>query len=181
MGSVDPDFKNQTHDFDPGIAPSGLFWTVPVSPGGAQFDLTAGTASLTVPNVPLLDYGTVPNALMHGKFTPATGSLQVTWKASGAPVPMHDDKVGWGGAFMPATATCSWSAQTTGFSYVTDPASTSKTIFATLGREMNGSYYKQAAASPSAPSVPAAPAAPSTPPRTGAGGEAAYVRRLGDG
>jgi len=50
-----------------------------------QFNLAAGTASLKVANVPLSDYGAVPNSLMHGKFTAATGSLEVTWKASGAP------------------------------------------------------------------------------------------------
>jgi hypothetical protein len=144
VGSVDPDFKNQTHDFNPGIAASGLFWTIAVPASAVQFDVAAGTATLNVTNVPLFDYNNVPNSLTHGKNSPATASLQVRWTAAGAAVVTRDDKLTWNGALMPATATCAWSAQTTGFSYTTDAANTSKTIFAMLGRETNGRYFQPA-------------------------------------
>jgi hypothetical protein len=52
-----------------------------------------------------------------------------------------------------------------------------------MGQETNGRYF-QPASTPSASPTPSAPPAPSTPaaaPRTGEGGGAAYIHRLGDG
>ncbi len=103
--------------------------------------MTAGTASLKVTNVPVSDYGAIPNSLMRGKFTPATASLEVTWTGVGKTVKLRDDAVGWGGDFMSAKATCAFSAQTQGFSYTTDPASTATSLYAIMGRERNGSYF----------------------------------------
>ena len=42
MGAVAPDFSNQIHDYNPGIAENGLFWTIPFAEEGAWIDLAAG-------------------------------------------------------------------------------------------------------------------------------------------
>jgi hypothetical protein len=36
----------QLHDFEPGIAPSNLFWTVPISPSAIIVNPEKGTATL---------------------------------------------------------------------------------------------------------------------------------------
>jgi hypothetical protein len=51
-----------------------------------------------------------------------------------------DTDNGFRGLFKENQATLSWSASQTGFSFVSDAANTSTTVFAQLGREANGIF-----------------------------------------
>ena len=42
-------WTNQIHDFNPGISPEGVFWTVPIK-GGVDVDFEDGTAEVEVTN-----------------------------------------------------------------------------------------------------------------------------------
>ena len=50
---------NQIHDFNPGIDPSGLFWTAALPGDAADADFDDGEASLEVHNLAMDDYFTV--------------------------------------------------------------------------------------------------------------------------
>ena len=72
MGQIDPLAPNthQQHDFNPGISPSGLFWTVRLPDDRVEVDaddLDDG-ASMIVKGLSMSDYGTLANSL----FTHAT-------------------------------------------------------------------------------------------------------------
>src|SRR5205085_11808131 len=71
----------QIHDFNPGILPSGLFWTTAIAGEGIQVNLGKGKASMTAQNVPNYDYGDFGNALFGGGPPPIPGlvSFTVVW------------------------------------------------------------------------------------------------------
>jgi hypothetical protein len=134
--------SNQVHDFNPGIAPSGLFWTAFVPASAVDFDLDAGTARLHVTNLALKDFFTIGNALFGGGPTPvpATVSFDIHWSGvtSRSNVRSGEGK-GFAGQFAHTGATIAWSASESGFSY-TASASSQTVEFAQIGHERNGSF-----------------------------------------
>jgi hypothetical protein len=142
-GPVDPKvpFKNQIHDFDPGNAEDGLFWTLPISLDSVTIDVARRVATLSVKDQAMPDFFTIPNALMHGKSQPATVSYDLTWTGgAGQPERWADLTKGFHGDFMPATVTGTWSGRTQGFEFVADAADAIETRFAAVGYEQNGSF-----------------------------------------
>jgi hypothetical protein len=129
-----------------------------------QFTLGLGTASLHIADQQMGDFTKVPNSLMRGPSVPATISYDVRWSGPGKPVSVNDVKNGFAGEFLENAATVSASATRQGFQFVSDPAATSKSVFAVLGRERNGVFFTSAAQVPA--QIPAAM------PATGAGGGA---------
>lgn len=139
-GPVDPSFANQIHDYDPGNAPDGVMWTVPVPAGSFEADLSRGTARLRVVDLPMPDYGSIPNALLHGKSVPATVSFEIGWNGVAQRVQERDLANSWTADKLETDATIVWSARQDGFEFVSDPAATSKAHYAVIGRERNGRY-----------------------------------------
>jgi hypothetical protein len=148
------------HSWDPGITPAGVFWTTPASEGSVKFDLKEETASLHVRNVLVFDGFTVPNALdpAHpaGHVNSIIDSLRIEW--SGTTRAVHADNCtpnGFCGDFFEDRATIEVTATTpptpasacpvtparNGFRFVSDPAETTQTLFAQIGRERNGVFY----------------------------------------
>ena len=123
--------QGHINDFNPGIAPSGLFWTSHVPVSSVQTDLGRTTASFQLKDFALLD--TIPNV-------PATVSLSMEWRAERAEIEVKDLVNGFAGSYRECSATIQWSAEQTGFSFVSDPAGTSVTRFAEIGRERNGIF-----------------------------------------
>lgn len=135
---------------------------MPISPSSIQYNLSAGTGALHIANQQMGDFTKVPNSLMHGPSVPAAISYDVRWSGPGTPISANDAKNGFAGDFLENTATVSASASRQGFQFVSDPASTSKSVFAVLGRERNGVFFSSAAQTPA--QIPAAM------PSTGGGG-----------
>ena len=50
------DPSQQVHDFNPGIAPSGLFWTIPIEPGAIKVNPVTGEARLRVQALKIEDF-----------------------------------------------------------------------------------------------------------------------------
>ena len=129
--------QNQLHDFNGGIAPSGLFWTVPIPADALQID--AKGAHLHLENERVVDSFQIlgPNSV------PGTVSLDVTWVAKGSPVRYTPgssapaDPSNFAAEFRPAIATGSFSGSEEGFRFSASGAS-SEGIFAELGTERNG-------------------------------------------
>jgi len=137
---------------------------VSVPADSVQANLGLGTASLHIADQQMGDFIKVPSSLMHGPSVPATISYDVRWSGPGKPVSINDAKNGFAGEFLENAATVSASATRQGFQFVSDPAATSKSVFAVLGRERNGIFFTSAAQVPA--QIPAAM------PATGAGGGA---------
>ncbi len=141
-------FSTQVHDFDPGINPypSGLFWTIPLSPDAVAVDLDSGTASYRVSNLSEHDFGSIPNAITNGAVSgppvDATVSFDLKWSRVTAQAAIANAKEGFAGNFFLTGAAMSWSAQNAkGFAFTSDPASTSNSVFALLGHERNGRFF----------------------------------------
>ena len=139
------------------MSPTNVFWAAHIPQGSAHVDLDAGTASLHVKNLCLYDAFTVANSI-QGVNRPVNqvkgifNSLDMEWsgiiKRDTANQPVNKMR----GSFVENTATIAVVATTPitivtalsnghGFRFVSDPASTSVSNFAQIGREQNGVFY----------------------------------------
>jgi len=142
VGQVVPNvFTNQIHDFNPGIAKSGLFWTIRIPDERVEVDLDDATASMSLSGVELRDFFNLPNALMHGKSIHGDASFHVRWHGVTSHVHLHDDVNHFDARVIEDSATIQWSAREKDFLFVSDPEETSTTVFAAIGQERNGIFF----------------------------------------
>jgi hypothetical protein len=134
---------NQKFDFNPHIAANGVFWSPRIEPDAVKVHLGGGTASLRLTNVKVFDDHNLQNSLQGGgeKPVPATVSFDVRWSGVTRRVKFRDEKNGFSGKFIEDTATIEWSAKESGFAFTSDPAKTSKSVFAVIGHERNGIFF----------------------------------------
>jgi hypothetical protein len=143
-GAVAPDFSNQIHDFTPGIAASGLFWTIPFSDDDAWVDLAAGKAEMHALSLPLTDSYTFGNSISDGPTTPATASFDVWWHSPTSTEQLHNEEQGFAATLLDLVSGVSFSAETAGFAFVSDSADKSQSLFARIGYEANGVFLPPA-------------------------------------
>jgi len=132
---------NQIHDFHPPIAPSGLYWVVPVPERGLGVSPDGNTFTLEMQNVAVVDQPRWP--ALDSIATPARMNFKMAWKSTGEPAKYEDASKHF--RFTGTRATCQMEAQvevpSIGFSWKSDPLNTSKCDFAIIGEEVNGRYY----------------------------------------
>jgi hypothetical protein len=106
---------HQVHDFEPGIAPSGLFWTIPIAPWAIDVDPGRGRARLHAANVPVGDYGNFFNAITPD-FTPIPShvSFDVRWPGGGDRQKISDETFGFTGHFVTSATTITFTASNDG-------------------------------------------------------------------
>jgi hypothetical protein len=131
----------QIHDYNPGIAANGLFWTIRIPDSAVSVNGRATSASYALTNVSLFDYPDVEVALAGGPAGSATASFDVRWAATGKPFKAQDTTQKFVGTYRLAKSTIEWHATGSGFAFVSDPASTSTNIYSAIGRERNGIFY----------------------------------------
>jgi len=134
----------QIHDYNPGVAANGVFWTIRIPDSAVRADPGASSARYALDDVPLGDYVSVWAALAG---QPPTGtvraSFDASWKATGKPLKVSDASNKFTGVYRVAESTIEWKASgSEGFSYQSDPARTSKTTFSAIGRERNGMFFR---------------------------------------
>jgi hypothetical protein len=153
----EPGPGSQIVDLNPGIAPSGLFWTMAVPPesvrvvdpgddGGADDDSNDdfdGGATVRLRNVAVTDFHDFGNALFGGgpPPVPATLSYEVRWSRQGEVARITNEEQGFTGKYVRNQAQMEWAATSGDFSYRSGPASTSSSVFAEVGHERNGSFF----------------------------------------
>ncbi|MGB9068577.1 MAG: hypothetical protein WCC21_08395 [Candidatus Acidiferrales bacterium] len=132
---------NEIHDFHPPIAPSGLFWVVPVPPGALTFTGDSSSFTLEMRDVTVIDQPRFPALDSIG--SPARMSFKLVGRSTGEPVKYEDASKHF--RFTGTRASCQLEAQvevpSIGFSWKSDPLATSKSDFAIMGEEVNGRYY----------------------------------------
>jgi len=126
--------QGHIHDFNAGIPPSGLFWTAAVPMNDVEIDLGRVRASFRVADFPLVDTIPSPNPA-------ATVSFDMEWSGETADLKVSDLVNGFAGEYHECSATIEWTAQESGFTFASDPAGTSTTRFAEIGRERNGKFF----------------------------------------
>ena len=136
------------HSYDPGIAPNGLFWTIPIPEDSIDIHLGKGAAVLEAANVPLFDAFTVANSFSKAvPRVPAAISLRIEWSGITKTLQFSDATDQFAGYFLENSATIEVTATTPpsgalhGFLFVSDPASTTISNFAQVGHDHNGSFF----------------------------------------
>lgn len=132
----------QIHDYSPGIAEDGLFWTIAVPPEAVGFDPDLQTGFYRQTELDLVDAYNIPNALAGGPDVPGRVSFEVRWSATGPPTPVRNEPHGFVGEFRESRVTVAWSGKTDTSSFESDPAASSKSIYGFIGRERNGVFAK---------------------------------------
>jgi len=129
------------HDINPGIAPNGLFWTVPMPEQALTLSPDGLSAAVRLRDFPVLDQpkfgvSTVPTYA-------ARLDLDMSWQAHGSAMGVTNPAHTYRLRFHLATARIAMriTVPQTGFTFISDPAETSQTIFAMLGHDQNGLFF----------------------------------------
>jgi len=139
------DPSHQQHDFEPGILPSGLFWTVPISPAAIIANPMTGTATLRANNMAVPDYGNFFNAIAPTPDPPPVPShvsFEVNWPGRGTVQEIDDDVFDFSGRFVVSDATIAFTARNDGGTVVYRSNPDGQISFdAGVGRERNGVFH----------------------------------------
>ena len=137
----------QLDDLNPSLfPPTGLFWTVEIPTDGVRVEPGGGRAVLEARDVPILDYGNIPNALFGGGPAPLPGtvSFKVVWEGVAQRLHIRNtDPVfgGFAGEFIHNSARMEWKAEAGGYTFESAPLATSSSSFAEIGHERNGFFF----------------------------------------
>ena len=148
------DPSHQQHDWEPGIAPSGLFWTIAVPPSAISVEPGTGKARFHASNVPVRDFHDFLNAVQRGgpAPVPAHVTFDVRWAGHGKKRKLRDKTFGFSGTYVtgPATVTFSASNDGGGVTYTSDPEGQHNPTTAqggagspAVGRERNGVFFRR--------------------------------------
>ncbi len=99
-------------------------------------------------NVPIFDYGQIPNALFGGGPAPVPGhvSYKIAWSGVDSRVNIQNTDPVYGGfaaEFVRGHAQMEWSATAGDYQFVSAPLATSSSLFAEVGQERNGIFFGQ--------------------------------------
>jgi hypothetical protein len=112
------DPSHQTHDWEPGIARSGLFWTIPISSSMVHVEADKGRARFTGQNVLVKDFHDFFSAigLNHSapKPVPSRVSFDVRWSGDGHRRKIHDKTFGFRGDYVTGHAKIQFTARDVG-------------------------------------------------------------------
>jgi hypothetical protein len=131
------------HDFNGGILPSGLFWTLQLPHRAFRVSRDGSRATLEAKDLCVGD----SFQFLGPNSVPATVSFRVEWVAesspetrgSGSDVP-PEDPAAFLGLFADARATGTFSGSELGFSFRSEGEATSDEGYAELGPERNGVF-----------------------------------------
>jgi hypothetical protein len=141
---TDASLADQIDDMNPGIAPSGLFWTTPIPVNSLDVNLGKGSASIKITDISIEDYGNFGNSLGGGPSVPATLSYEIHWFGQNSLDHVVSPDGLMTGQFVRNSAQMEWSATVGDYQFVSDPASTSFSSFAEIGHERNGIFFQGA-------------------------------------
>ena len=139
------------HSYDPGILPSGVLWSTPISDEHIEVELHEAEASLHARHICLFDAFTIPNSLTanhpNGISRAIIESLHLKWQGFQRSVRGFTNTANkFAGDFVETAATIQVRVRTfdhsgTTFHFVSDPANTTVSHFAQIGRERNGVFF----------------------------------------
>ena len=138
------DPTQEVHDWEPGIADNGLFWTIPIAPGWVDIDPATGSARFVGRNLPVPDFHDFFNAVAGGDSIPSRVDFEVTWTGTGDPQHIVDTTFGFVGDYVQAGATITFTARQDGSDVVyrndEDVSAQSSPAPPVVGTERNGHF-----------------------------------------
>ncbi len=134
------------HDFEPGIAASGLFWTIAVPPSAIDVSPGSGRARFHMEDVAIPDFGNFFNAISPTPDPapiPSHVSFDARWHGRGERQKIHDTTFGFGGEYVSGETSISFTVSNDG-SGVTyqSVADGQTTVGAGVGTERNGVFFQ---------------------------------------
>jgi hypothetical protein len=141
------DPTQQVHDFEPGIARSGLFWTIPAARSAIDVSPGSGRARLHAEHVPVTDFHNLFIAVGLSEPpplpVPSHVSFDVRWSGSGDRRVLRDETFGFTGHYATSSATISFTASNDGGEvvYHSDAAGQSNVGQPGVGHERNGVFF----------------------------------------
>ena len=144
MGAVgDP--SQQDHDWEPGIAPSGLFWTIPFPANAMSANPGTGVARLVGDGVTVDDYHDFFNAISDSPDPaprPSLVSFDVRWSGHGDRLKVRDSDFGFAGEYVSGEAAITFTARDNDSDVVYSSAADGQTtVSAGVGHERNGVFF----------------------------------------
>jgi hypothetical protein len=131
------------HDYNGGIPPSGLFWTVELPPDAFWVSEQQQHARLRLRNFPLIETFT----FLGPHATQAALSMTIEWEALEKQVALGSAKevpptnpAAFRGHFAKARSTAHFAGRQLGFSFESDPGVSTDEGYAEIGRERNGIF-----------------------------------------
>ena len=130
------------HDFNPGIAPNGLFWILQIPDDSVV--VNDDTITIHVKDLVVADEIAFPGTTR----TPATLSLDITYTKSGEPRrvrPTSDDPLSgltWAGKMSPATNSGTFTVAYNDGTFSAQGSFSSSGKFGEMGTERNGTFVK---------------------------------------
>ena len=147
------DFTNSTqvHDWNPGIEPSGLFWTMPISDDLISADVDRGRARFHARHLSVPDYKDFSNSIAppteQEPPIPSHVSFDVRWNRRAKPTVVRDDTYDFAGVFIDdkdvfGAITIDFAAQHDGDDVVYRSDRGEQIVFSGgVGRERNGIFF----------------------------------------
>jgi len=134
-------FENQIHDYNPGIAPNGVFWTIAVPDSVVDVNPGVGRAAFRASDLRMPDFHDFVSSIYPAESEPATVSFDIRWHDVQERTNRRNTTDDFAGEFVVTKATAEWSARQAGFEFVSDPAATSVSEHAIVGHERNGVFF----------------------------------------
>jgi hypothetical protein len=144
----DPGSGSQLHDYNGGILPSGLFWTVDLRRTALHFTMSSRRAVLSVKNLPVID----TFHFFGPDDTPAHVDFRAVWRSTGPAVPRGSgtsvpptDQAAFEGEIAPAISTFECSGDEIGFEFQADRGASTGLPdplqgYAQIGTHRNGAF-----------------------------------------
>jgi hypothetical protein len=136
-----PGGRVQIHDFEPGIEESGLFWTIPFNEHDIDVNPGNGRARMRASDLEMPDYHDFVNSLI-GDSVPGVVSFTVEWLKSRDKRRFRDPVNGWLANMVLNEARIEWTGETETARFESDDIDTSFSLFAEVGRERNGVFFR---------------------------------------
>ena len=143
MDLFEPSSGSQVHDYNGGVLPSGLFWTLALDDDALCVSHDGRRAVLDVDGLGVIEsfqFGS-------GLATPATLSFHIEWRATGPFVDRGKgtsvpptDPAAFLARFAVARSTAEYEASELGFSFSSNPDVSTDRGYAQMGRERNGVF-----------------------------------------
>jgi hypothetical protein len=134
----------QLHDFNPGIASNGVFWTVPIPENAIDVSPGSGVARMHLTNFAVPDFGDFFSAVTGGPSVPGRATVDVRWLGGGRRTGASDATNRFEQHLVEGNAVIDWTASNAnGYRYISAPGNAaSKTVYAAVGHEKNGSSFR---------------------------------------
>ena len=127
---------------------------VPAPPDAVEVNPGAGTASLHMANVPVVDAHDLANALTGGKGfgsppippvapVPAAVSFDIEWMGVLERAIVINENEDFTGQYVKTGATISWSASEAGFTFTSEPPNPARNVYSVVGQERNGVFFHE--------------------------------------